>query len=478
MKILKSNILVTILISIIGIFYLVNIKEGHNWGDDFSIYIHHAKNIVKGIQYSNTGYIVNPFNSAIPGTYPPVFPFLLAPLYALFGLSFVAMKTEVIILFILALFTIYLTFRNTLPFQSLLLLIATISFNYYFLNFSANILSDLPFMFFLYLALFIIEKSYHFEKLKIWQNILYGFLIYLAYGTRSVGILILFSLVVLDIIKFKKITKSSTQIMIFFITLALLQHVFLYRDYSVIDKNLLSPKLISSNIVNYATSFFFFWYNGYSKVLHIFVFCLFSILSIIGFVVRIKERLTILEIFFVLYIISLIILPGYDPIRYILPIVPLYLFFAFWLTSRINYSKYGISANFIFFVLLFFILCSYVGGVFIKMDYGPIGERVTKKEAAELFNYIKINTGQKDVFIFSKARALALFTDRSASVYHLTSKDKDLWDYFRHINATYVIASRLFPSDRDFLFPFMERYQDKFQNVFANADFVLYTIKY
>jgi len=57
----------------IGFIYITTIREGHNWGGDFSMYIHHAKNIAEGKSYQDTGYLYNPLNPSIgPKTYPPV----------------------------------------------------------------------------------------------------------------------------------------------------------------------------------------------------------------------------------------------------------------------------------------------------------------------------------------------------------------------------------------------------------------------
>ena len=44
-------------------FYLATIREGHDWGDDFSMYIRHAQNIAHGEPYAETGYIYNPQES-------------------------------------------------------------------------------------------------------------------------------------------------------------------------------------------------------------------------------------------------------------------------------------------------------------------------------------------------------------------------------------------------------------------------------
>ena len=49
----------------IGMFYLATIRDGHDWGDDFSMYIRHAQNLARGEPYAETGYIYNPQNPAV-----------------------------------------------------------------------------------------------------------------------------------------------------------------------------------------------------------------------------------------------------------------------------------------------------------------------------------------------------------------------------------------------------------------------------
>ena len=71
---------------LVGALFVLTIREGEDWGDDFSMYIHHAENIARGVPYGETGYIYNPHNPAVgPKIYPPGFPLLLAPVVKLFG---------------------------------------------------------------------------------------------------------------------------------------------------------------------------------------------------------------------------------------------------------------------------------------------------------------------------------------------------------------------------------------------------------
>ena len=71
----QRNVIIVFIITLVGTFHLLTLREGHRWGGDFSMYIHHAKNIVEGIEYRNTGYLYNHHYSTLgPETFPPVFP--------------------------------------------------------------------------------------------------------------------------------------------------------------------------------------------------------------------------------------------------------------------------------------------------------------------------------------------------------------------------------------------------------------------
>src|SRR5262245_14683241 len=63
-------------------------QEWDTWGDDFALYIAHARNLVEGTSYTDTKFVYNPANAWYsPRAYPPGFPILLAPVYALQGLD-------------------------------------------------------------------------------------------------------------------------------------------------------------------------------------------------------------------------------------------------------------------------------------------------------------------------------------------------------------------------------------------------------
>ena len=72
----KEGICLAIIL-LVFLFYLLTIRAGQPWPDDFALYIGEAKNLAEHVPLSATGYIYNPHNPGIgPRLYPPVFPAL------------------------------------------------------------------------------------------------------------------------------------------------------------------------------------------------------------------------------------------------------------------------------------------------------------------------------------------------------------------------------------------------------------------
>src|SRR2546422_796036 len=145
---------------LVGLFYLATIRTGHDWGDDFALYIQHARNIGAGAPYAATGYIYNPHNPAIgPRTYPPGFPLLLAPVVAVFGLELQPMKVVVVLCFVGVLLMLPRVFQRDLPPRYTAALILVMGLNPYFWDFKDQVLSDIPFLLFMLLSLHAFQRA-------------------------------------------------------------------------------------------------------------------------------------------------------------------------------------------------------------------------------------------------------------------------------------------------------------------------------
>ncbi len=88
-------------IILVGAFFLMTIRPGQPWGDDFAQYLNHAQNIANFRPYAATGYIYNPKNAVVgPRAYPPLFPAVLAAVTGVWGFNLTAYKCLGVILFL------------------------------------------------------------------------------------------------------------------------------------------------------------------------------------------------------------------------------------------------------------------------------------------------------------------------------------------------------------------------------------------
>lgn len=477
--------LTLLLILLIGVFYLATLRQGHDWGDDFGMYIHHARNMVEGKSYEDTGYVFNARRIIGPKTYPPIFPLILAPIYWGWGINLTAMKVEAILIFLLSLFAIYLSFKNDLHWPFLTGLIAVIGLNPQFWQFKDRIASDFLFLLFLYLSFYFVheaERPNRPRRSQILYAVLISLSIFLACGTRSIGLILIPCLFIYYIFKSKKLGLAGI-----FTLLLTPVVIYLQESYSQIFSAYTGHFGINQTDVVLAYSkeliqyFSEFWINGYSKAFRLFLSATLIGLAIIGYVARVRKKgLTCFELFLLLYLPPFVLLPISLALRFLIPIIPLMIFYSFFgiqVISQLARQRQQRVEKMMGIAVVIAILGSYAGQ-YTQVEYGPFQNGITKNEAQQLFEYVRQEIGENEVVIFRKPRVLSLFTGRAAAVWHNSTEDEELWNFFRQINASYLIVGpeNVEPYDQAFIRAFVDRNPARFQQTFANADFQVYRI--
>lgn len=478
---LRRYVLVCLLLVLIGVFYCATIRPGHIWGDDFALYIHHAENIATGHAYGDTGYI---YNRAFPGvgprTYPPIFPLLLAPVYSLYGMDLTAMKVEGIALFLLTLLVVYAFFRSELPFPSVLALLVLLGMNPFLWDSKDNLVSDRPFVLFFYLSAFFAQ--YGQRNGRTWWRwaALTGAALYLCYGTRTIGLMLLPGLALHDLLRWRKLTRFTLLAGVTCVALIFVQWLLIGAgEGSYADEFRPTVMATVHNGFRYATEMFMFWYPGpslsYARVFH----ALTASLALVGAYLRLRKGWTVLEFMLVFYVIFIVVWPKNQGFRFLLPVVPLYLYYMLLGLLTLTRRWKGWRPAAALGALLLLAGVDYAG-TYRKTNFGTIREANGNQSFNDLCRFVRASTSPKDVFLVWRPRAFALFTDRPASVYYLTGASNDdamLWRYLAQIHANYIVMSDVFDSDRRFLHPFLERNRRDLDLVFQDAEFRLYRIK-
>ncbi|HEX2192314.1 MAG TPA: glycosyltransferase family 39 protein [Acidimicrobiales bacterium] len=202
----RQYTLPVLMVTVIGIVAMMNHFSGVDWGDDFALYMSQAKalntgNIAEVVE--NTRYAVDNsgWNTFSPYLYPWGWPLLVAPVYAVFGLDYEAIKVlEVIALCVFLLVFYVLVRRRTGPVPATALTLL-IGLSPSFVGATDTVLSDLPFLCFVGLTLWWMDQCRIRGILTCGRRdlLILGLLLAYAYNTRREGITLLIPLVALHL---------------------------------------------------------------------------------------------------------------------------------------------------------------------------------------------------------------------------------------------------------------------------------------
>jgi hypothetical protein len=111
-----------------------------------------------------------------------------------------------------------------------------------------------------------------------------------------------------------------------------------------------------------------------------------------------------------------------------------------------------------------------------RTDFGSIRQNTGLPEFNQLCQAVRERTTPQDVLIYFRARALALYTSRSASAYNYQGTDEELWQYAQNVHAKYLITTNAFDEDHGFLACCAQTHSSSLELAYQNANFKLYRI--
>jgi hypothetical protein len=468
-----------LVLSAIGAFHIATIRDGMWLGSDASMYISHARNLVEGVPYQETGYLLNPTKpDHSPAAYPPVFPLMLAPVYAVFGLDVAAMKVEGVLLFLTFLFLVFALFRKDLGAWPALTVAGVLGLTPYFSTLKDDILADIPFLAFVFAA-FLVIRRFHSSGGSLRQRILRGsaagLAIYLAYGTRTIGALLIPSLVIVDIVRARRVAAFTMAALLVAGVLAVTQKMlipgvgtYLDRDYSI--------SAIMWHSAAYPRFLAGFWFGAFPSHLRDLALAVLGVLAAVGWTRRVRREVGVFEVFVPLYLVTVLLYPGTAGVRYLLPITPFFLYYgllaAVALPVPVRRWQTGVAQGCIAAALL-----SSSVLVLSGREFGPLPGGYDRPETVSLISFLERHTTGGDVFLSVNPRILGLLARRKASIYDARLSDAAQWGYMARIGATHVVASHRIREDSRYLYPFIERHSGCFEHPFANGQFDVFKIR-
>jgi Dolichyl-phosphate-mannose-protein mannosyltransferase len=474
-----------LLMSAIVLFYSFTMRPGHPWADDFGQYVQQARNISDGAPYDRVVFVFHKDEwNAGPRIYPPGFPLLLAPIYHEFGLDLRPMKFLVLVFFIGSLVVIYFTFRHELGSLAAVGLIAVIGFNPFFWDLKDYVLSDIPFLFLCYLALLLTQEAVLHEvsgSRFFGYSALAGLVMYAACSTRTVGILMIPAAFVWSLIRQRRIMESIATIVAICTVLAIGEAVVLHTVQGYLRAHAATHQAYSASpIIGQVLSFTRFylgslsllWNSGHSSKLRVTFFIFTVAMMFTGMAIQFLRNLRVHDVFALFYVSTLFL---WGETRYLIPLIPLYLFYTIrgvlWLTQ---WAPSRITV-FIYSVLVIFIVLTYTAD-YRTLDLHHLAFGTASPETQQMFAFMKTQTTQDDVIEFFAPRTFSLYTERRSSEYPQipTPSKADLSHYFCRVGITFVVTSPLIVDP--VLSDFVASNHDSWLEPFSNSMFDVYKV--
>jgi len=466
------------------------ICKGHLFNGDFALYIAQAESLLNGTQ----GKILVDMKKMIelstyqyysPQLYPWGVPLLLMLPTYLFGINYLAYKCLFFVILLLVIVVLFkdLHLRKEIPVCIPVLLLTG-------LNPAINqsiifVISTIPFMFFLYLSLYLSHQIYikgsTTNRRTIFIYCLLGVVLFMVIQTRTEGFLILPALFIEQIwFIFKKKHTTKKDILCGFIPYAIVCMLFLitlplfpigFNTYSSLATGL---KLnISENFIFYLKEIpnlclAFLQGKGVFSIYFFWVFV------IIGFL-KSSKYILVDKIYMIFYFSALILCWPFEKTRFIIPLIPLLLYFL--MNGILSSLRYLISLKWQIWVYRIVVVlcigsqipCWLIAMAKNEFKYNDFNMNVDSANAQNMLNFIKKNTKKEDIIGCCESRAVYLYTGRLSCNLSTSVEDtrrKADW-YIEFNNRENYL--QFFPEDLTYNW-------EVFKPVYENTEFTIYKI--
>ncbi len=469
----------------------LNVKDSVYWHDDFASYIHQAQNICEGKKQGDIGFIFNPQYFMGPPAYPVAFPLLLAPVYAIWGHNihiYLLVMSWLLILFALAMFVFLSTYMK--PAYAIIFSLI-IAYNPNTILLKSEIMCDILLSFILLINILC------YERYKNKESVLYALLLALVNGflISIKGTGIAFSGAILLIIAIQFMQKRSR----------LFKQGFVFRNSMItvfggvavyfLLNNLLFPipsgglllfvkvsksssylDTFLSNLDNYVTQFYNFFnpemweWQAFGKLTSAVLLSF----ALLGLFIRIRKKIDLREITFILFALIVLFYPHQAGIRFIFPMLPFACYYIYLTVQKllVDVNQKSIIA----------VLC----GIYILIQYLPalnsfidnrfeIVNGPQRLEAKETFEFIRTKTNSSAVFNFRRPRALALYTHRMSCCNFPWAKEGNALMNIDSLKVNYCVTNN--EDANPALDSLIKNQPELFKEIWSNRQYSIYKFR-
>lgn len=455
-------------IFLLGLFHFIRLSPVHGWSDDGSVYLQYALNLLEGRPYHFVLSGQSLSISSPPSRYPPVLPLLLTPIVHWRGFDFLACKAFMLALFLASAIASAYVLRSRFPHPVALATTICVVGSFTLWQQADHINSD--FLFLLLICLiFLVSEHWTPQKHPLfWKPLLCGLLIALATATRTVGIILIPSLLLYSFWKYRRLPGETLLTCAFaLLPLAILRGLLGGDAYGGQLASLFNWVNLRRNLIQYPLAIAELSGGGLAAA------AILNILLLVGAVLTLRRGPQHWVVFAACYGAVLIFWPFSDPVRFLIPLWPWMI--ACILTALHTPLAASGKANWFIYAVAGAFLAAQIPHY--KADSAtsqPIG--LNSHEMLSIYDFSRCTLRAESIVAFRKPRTFSLLTGLKSIQIGALPSDR-LKDDLCRSGATHLLAApTVFAEDAAFLNPFVTRYRPQLELLFQTPRFNLYRL--
>lgn len=438
----------------------------------------------KGLSHINEG-------TPSPHTkYPFLFPVMLAGVHMLFPFSWVAPKVLVLLLGVFGTYFLARVLMREYPGPIALSVIALTVVSPEILKYSHFVLSEVPYYFVSFVALFFYSRFRRSEKRS---DLAIAFLIaVVSYYTRTIGITLVLALIVSEVLQ--KRFRISAVLLVAFVILAApwamrnqavgtgdsyASQFLRSNPYDFESPQLTPVELVTvrmkENIRKYVSKEYpigvLTWYQTVPGSPPLAAGIVVSLLTLFGVVRALGERRDILAVYAAVYIGVCLVWPEvWASLRFLVPLLPLlFLFFLlgvdglFSFASRATWRRAIVPATAAALVIPALLTN-------VKLANAPKSYPANWRNYFAVADYARENTDPEVLIVARKPYLFYLRSQRKTQVYVWSyDRDKVFRDFIEN-DVDYVVISQLSGTESKYLIPTIQQHPEAFEQIVEVPD--------
>lgn len=447
MRIIKFILLIFIIF-----IYILSFRPNHLESGDDAVFIMNAQSLIQYgyprlLSFPNKPYSVSLHNFGLT--------LLIVPCILIFGVNILALQIEILIFTIGFIIFFYLTFKKYLGDELSLLLTAIIAIHPHTIQFSYQIMTEIPYLFFTFLSFYLWDifrnRDIKERKKEIRNNIILNVLVFFTTLIRKAGFIYI---VVIPFIQFIK--KNYKIFIVSLITLFAILSIYFSYQYKLrsLNKQIMSKNQTIDLRVNRSIydEFIYLLKHSVKKIVPIIkntplvytqkllgnpfdvhnrkmniIHYIILILLITGVIKSLKEELKIFDLHFIFIFFTLILFSHFDSIVYARHTTIIFPLLYFYLIKGIDFFLLRLNINYknkktfkvIILSILFFINLNSISSSIAMAKYGYAPDFQNFITACK---WIKENTLPDDTIASRKGSLAYIWAGSRISIHYYSKK--------------------------------------------------------